>query len=63
MNLADRERNGWLIKHKTSPSEIRDLLAVVDRDLRDTAAEAIRASSTTIASSNRSPERSPPLPR
>jgi hypothetical protein len=35
MNLADWERNGWLTKHKTSPGEIHDLLAVVDRDLRD----------------------------
>src|SRR5580765_4649209 len=43
MNLADWERNGWLTKHKTSPGEIRDLLAVVDRDLRDSAAEALSA--------------------
>jgi len=43
MNLADWERNGWLTKHKTSPGEIRDLLAVVDRDLKDSAAEAISA--------------------
>lgn len=27
--------NGWLTSHKTSPQEIKDLLALVDRDLID----------------------------
>ena len=35
MTLTDWERNGWLKAHRTSATEIRDLLAVVDRDLRD----------------------------
>ena len=26
-------KNGWLIEHKTSPQEIKDLLAISDRDL------------------------------
>jgi hypothetical protein len=43
MSLADWERNGWLTAHRTSQSEIRDLLAVVDRDLADSAAENLSA--------------------
>jgi hypothetical protein len=43
MSLPDWERNGWVIKHQTSPSEIRDLLEVVERDLADSAAEGISA--------------------
>jgi hypothetical protein len=43
MSLADWERNGWLTAHRTSQSEIRDLLAVVDRDLADSAAEGLSA--------------------
>lgn len=35
MSLADWSRNGWLVKHKTSPAEISDLLAIADRDLAD----------------------------
>lgn len=41
MTLADWARNGWLRPHQPSASEIRDLLAVVERDLRDSAAPAI----------------------
>lgn len=41
MSLTDWERNGWLTAHRTSANEIRDLLDVVDRDLADSAAEAI----------------------
>ena len=41
MSLADWERNGWLIGHRTSPNEIRDLLAVVDRDLADSEARGL----------------------
>jgi hypothetical protein len=43
MSLPDWERNGWLQRHKTSPNEIRDLLAVVDRDLADSIAEGLSA--------------------
>ena len=41
MSLADWERNGWLTSHRTSGSEIRDLLAIVDRDLADSEAEGL----------------------
>jgi hypothetical protein len=43
MSLLDWERNGWLQSHKSSPNEVRDLLAVVDRDLADSAAEGLSA--------------------
>jgi hypothetical protein len=43
MSLSDWERNGWLTKHRTSPSEIRELLEVVERDLTDSAAEGLSA--------------------
>jgi hypothetical protein len=43
MSLADWERNGWLRPHQTSAQEIRDLLAVVERDLADCATEDISA--------------------
>ncbi len=43
MSLPDWERNGWLQSHKCSPNEVRDLLAVVDRDLADSAAEGLSA--------------------
>jgi hypothetical protein len=43
MSLSDWERNGWLMKHQTSPNEIRDLLQVVERDLADCAAEGLSA--------------------
>ena len=35
MSLQSWLNHGWLSEHETSPQEIRDLLAVVDRDLRD----------------------------
>ena len=38
MSLADWQKNGWLIEHRTSAHEIADLLAVVERDLADSAA-------------------------
>ena len=41
MSLADWERAGWLTSHSTSRQEIADLLAVVERDLADSAAEAV----------------------
>ncbi|HXU29252.1 MAG TPA: hypothetical protein VN851_01630 [Thermoanaerobaculia bacterium] len=39
--MTDWERNGWLIPHPTSGNEVRDLLAVIRRDLADSAAEAL----------------------
>lgn len=35
MSLSDWQRNGWLMPHQTSPQEIADLLAIVDRDLHN----------------------------
>lgn len=35
MSLQEWFKNGWLSEHHTSPQEIADLLAVVDRDLAD----------------------------
>ncbi len=35
MSLTNWRDNGWLVKHKTSPQEISDLLNVADRDLAD----------------------------
>jgi hypothetical protein len=41
MSLEQWAKNGWLRKHKTSAREIADLLAVVDRDLKDATAGEI----------------------
>lgn len=35
MTLKTWENNGWLLRHKTSPQEIRDLLRIATRDLSD----------------------------
>jgi len=35
MSLEQWAKNGWLRSHKTSRREIADLLAIVDRDLKD----------------------------
>jgi len=35
MSLEQWYRNGWLKKHKSSPEEIGDLFAIVERDLAD----------------------------
>lgn len=43
MSLADWQKNGWLAEHRTSAHEIADLLAVVERDLADSAAEQVSA--------------------
>ena len=43
MSLREWERNGWLQSHESSPNEVRDLLAVVDRDLADSAAGGLSA--------------------
>lgn len=41
MSLANWERNGWMTAHRSSPPEIQDLLAVVDRDLADSLAAGL----------------------
>lgn len=33
--LKQWENNGWIVEHKTSPQEISNLLAIVERDLKD----------------------------
>ena len=43
MSLDDWLRNGWLIEHRTSAREVADLLAVVERDLADSAAVQLSA--------------------
>lgn len=35
MSLNDWLRYGWLVEHEPSAGEIRDLFAVIDRDLRN----------------------------
>lgn len=35
MSLSDWLKNGWLSEHVSSKEEVRDLLGVCDRDLRD----------------------------
>jgi len=34
MSLADWAENGWLHEHKSSPKDIADLLALIERDIR-----------------------------
>ena len=43
MSLSDWQKNAWLTEHQTSAQEIRDLLAVVERDLSDSAAKGLSA--------------------
>ena len=43
MNLADWERNGWVVAHVSSRQEIGDLLAIADRDLNDAREKGISA--------------------
>jgi hypothetical protein len=43
MTLADWQKYGWLTAHQTSAREIADLLAVVKRDLADSAAGKVSA--------------------
>ena len=35
MTLSDWQKNGWVKPHKATPEEIADLLAVANRDLKD----------------------------
>ena len=41
MSLQQWQDNGWLRRHEPTRGEIEDLLAVVDRDLEDSAAEGL----------------------
>jgi uncharacterized protein (UPF0332 family) len=41
MSLADWVKNGWLRSHKTSKEEIRNLLEIVERDLKDATTKGI----------------------
>ena len=41
MSLKNWRDNGWLKDHTTSPQEIIDLLAVAERDLKDSSAASI----------------------
>jgi uncharacterized protein (UPF0332 family) len=41
MSLKDWLRNGWLVAHEPSRQEIRDLLAIAGRDLRECRAESL----------------------
>ena len=43
MSLPDWHKFGWITTHQTSATEIRDLLGVLDRDLKDSAVEDISA--------------------
>ena len=43
MTSSDWARNGWLLPHRTSPQEIGDLLAIVERDLSDSQASGLSA--------------------
>jgi hypothetical protein len=43
MTLEDWLARGWLTRHRASREEIRRLLAVADRDLKQTAAEGLDA--------------------
>ncbi len=43
MTLTDWQKYGWLTAHQTSAREIADLLAVVERDLADSAAGKVSA--------------------
>ena len=35
MSLINWHTAGWVVEHKTTPEEIRDLFAVSERDLKD----------------------------
>lgn len=41
MSLTDWRAAGWLLEHKTTPEEIRDLFAIAERDLKDSAVSGI----------------------
>lgn len=39
MRLQQWKANGWLQAHQTTPAQIGDLIAIVDRDLEDSMGE------------------------
>lgn len=41
MSLPDWQKNGWLTSHQSGANELRDLLGVLDRDLKDSAVDDI----------------------
>jgi len=41
MSLSDWRGFGWLVEHRSTVSEIRDLLVVIERDLADCRVEAL----------------------
>jgi hypothetical protein len=41
VSLANWQKNGWLVEHRTSRSEIRDLMGIVARDLEDCRTEGL----------------------
>lgn len=41
MGLSDWVDNGWLTKHQTSAEELRNLMAVCDRDIHDCQVESL----------------------
>ena len=43
MSLNSWAQNKWLVKHRTSPQEVSDLLNVADRDLSDSLAKNLSA--------------------
>ena len=43
MTLKQWSENGWLRTHKTSPQEIGNLLAIVERDIKDASKGEISA--------------------
>lgn len=43
MTLKDWESNGWLRVHKTSKQEIKQLLEIVDRDIKDAQQKIVSA--------------------
>ena len=43
MSLRDWVQYGWLTEHKSSPEEIKNLLALVDRDLKECQAKGLGA--------------------
>jgi len=43
LSLTDWEKNGWLVRHKTSRDEIQNLMKIIQRDLEDSSARTISA--------------------
>ena len=41
MSLTNWHAAGWLVEHKTTPQEVRDLFAVAERALKDSAVPGI----------------------